>query len=54
MEMTELNGGCTPCALRLKNNTISFPTMDGLLWVNPDYAIPVLPDGDIFIDEIHY
>jgi ligand-binding sensor domain-containing protein len=52
MEMTELNGGCTPCALRLKNNTISFPTMDGLLWVNPDYAIPVLPEGGIFIDEI--
>jgi len=52
MEMTELNGGCTPCALRLKNNIISFPSMDGLLWVNPDKAIPVLPEGDIFIDEI--
>lgn len=52
MEMTELNGGCTPCALRLKNKIISFPTMDGLLWVNPYHAIPVLPDGDIFIDEI--
>ncbi|MBK8141210.1 MAG: hypothetical protein IPK57_09415 [Chitinophagaceae bacterium] len=52
MEMTELNGGCTPCALRLKNNIISFPSMDGLLWVNPDKAIPVLPEGDIFIDEV--
>jgi signal transduction histidine kinase len=52
MEMTELNGGCTPCALRLLNNTISFPTMDGLLWVDPAKAIPVLPDGEIFIDEI--
>lgn len=52
MEMTELNGGCTPCALRLKNNTISFPTMDGLLWVSPEKAVPVLPDGEIFIDEI--
>ncbi len=52
MEMTELNGGCTPCALRLRNNTISFPTMDGLLWVNPDAATPVLPEGDVFIDEV--
>jgi signal transduction histidine kinase len=52
MEMTELNGGCTPCALLLKNNTISFPTMDGLLWVNPKTAVPVLPEGEIFIDEV--
>lgn len=52
MEMTELNGGCTPCALRLKNNTISFPSMDGLLWVKPEEALPVLPEGNIFIDEI--
>ncbi len=52
MEMTELNGGCTPCALRLKNKTISFPTMDGLLWVDPEKATPMLPSGEIFIDEI--
>ena len=52
IEMTELNGGCTPCALTLKNNTISFPTMDGLLWVNPATAKPLLPSGDIYIDEV--
>jgi signal transduction histidine kinase len=52
MEMTELNGGCSPCALRLKNNIISFPSMDGLLWVNPEEATPVLPEGDVFIDEV--
>jgi signal transduction histidine kinase len=52
MEMTELNGGCTPCALRLRDKTISFPTMDGLLWVNPEKATPILPRGEIFIDEI--
>ena len=52
MEMTELNGGCTPCALELRNKQISFPSMDGLLWVNPEKATPVLPDGDIFIDEV--
>jgi signal transduction histidine kinase len=52
MDMTELNGGCTPCALLLKNKVISFPTMDGLLWVDPAKALPVLPTGEIFIDEI--
>jgi signal transduction histidine kinase len=52
MEMTELNGGCTPCALQLKNKTLSFPSMDGLLLVNPKKAVPILPEGDIFIDEI--
>lgn len=52
MEMTELNGGCTPCALRLRDKTISFPSMDGLLWVNPGKATPILPSGEIFIDEM--
>ena len=51
MEMTELNGGCTPCALLKKDKTISFPSMDGLLWVNPENAIPDLPEGDIYIDQ---
>jgi signal transduction histidine kinase len=52
MEITEMNGGCTPCALQMKNETISFPTMDGLVWVQPKQFIPALPGGDIFIDEI--
>jgi signal transduction histidine kinase/ligand-binding sensor domain-containing protein len=51
METTEMNGGCAPCALVLKNKTISFPTMDGLLWVDPAKANPLLPDGAIYIDE---
>lgn len=53
MDITEMNGGCTPCALQMKNETISFPTMDGLLWVDPQKAIPILPEGEIFIDEIN-
>ncbi len=52
IEMTELNGGCTPCALTLKDQTISFPSMDGLLWVNPATAKPLLPTGEIYIDEV--
>jgi signal transduction histidine kinase len=52
MDMTEMNGGCTPCALQMKNGSLSFPTMDGLLWVNAQNALAVLPTGNIFIDEI--
>jgi len=50
MEMTELNGGCTPCALALNDTTLSFPSMDGLVWVNPRGDIPTLPAGAIYID----
>ena len=52
IEMTELNGGCTPCALTLQDQTISFPSMDGLLWVNPVTANPLLPSGEIYVDEV--
>jgi signal transduction histidine kinase len=52
MDMTEMNGSFAPYALQLQNGTISFPTMDGLLWVDPNKAIPVLPEGDIYIDGI--
>ena len=52
MDMIEMNGGCNPCALKLKSKTLSFPTMDGLLWVDPVNAKPVLPTGELFIDEL--
>ncbi len=52
MDMTELNGGCTPCALEMASKQFSFPTMDGLLWVDPLHVTSILPTGDIYIDEI--
>ena len=52
MQTTEMNGGCNPCALRLKNNNFSFPTMDGLIWINPEKANTLLPEGRIYIDKI--
>ncbi|HTI90012.1 MAG TPA: ATP-binding protein [Puia sp.] len=51
MDMTELNGGCTPCALPLNDTTLSFPSMDGLVWVNPSRPVTGLPGGAIYIDE---
>lgn len=52
MDMTELNGGCSPCAITMSDRTLSFPSMDGLLWVNPETTTPLLPDGPIYVDEI--
>jgi signal transduction histidine kinase len=52
MDITELNGGCTPCALALENGTVSFPSMDGLVWVDPAGTVTRLPEGDIFIDDL--
>lgn len=51
MDITEMNGGCAPCAIQLLNKTISFPTMDGLLWVNTEKAMPLLPEGKVYVDE---
>lgn len=43
MEMTELNGGCSPCGLTLQDGTLSFPSMGGLLWVRPNFNQPLMP-----------
>jgi signal transduction histidine kinase len=51
MDITEMNGGCTPCAIWLANKQISFPTMDGAVWVDP-YIPAHMPDSNIFIDQI--
>ena len=50
MDITELNGGCTPCALQLNDSVLSFPTMDGLVWVNPALPVTRLPEGQVYID----
>jgi signal transduction histidine kinase len=50
MDITELNGGCTPCAVRLNDTVLSFPSMDGLVWVDPTRPVSRLPEGRIYID----
>ena len=51
MNITELNGGCQPCALRLNDSVLSFPSMDGLVWVDPTRPLSRLPEGKIYIDD---
>ena len=51
MDITELNGGCTPCALQLNDSTLSFPSMDGLVRVDPLALDARIPEGKIYIDD---
>lgn len=48
----EFNGGCQPCGNYLKNNYIAFPSMNGMIFFNPDKIIPLLPDKELFIDKV--
>lgn len=48
---TELNGGCTPCAIKI-NSQISFPSMDGLIQFNPDETPSTNSVFDFHIEEI--
>lgn len=47
----EFNGGCQPCALRLQNGKISFPSLDGLLMFAPSSISPDLPDKPVLVDD---
>jgi signal transduction histidine kinase len=53
MAITELNGGCSPCALALNDSLLSFPSMDGLVWVDLSRPFHQLQEGNIYIDEFY-
>lgn len=48
----EFNGGCDPCGVYLRNKTMYFPSMDGVVYFNVNAISPRLPDNPIYIDEI--
>jgi signal transduction histidine kinase len=50
MDITELNGGCTPCALSLNDSALSFPSMDGLIRIDPTIPDPPVQGDNIYID----
>jgi signal transduction histidine kinase len=48
----EMNGGCSPCAIQLRNGNFSFPGIDGLIQFNPD-SIPdfkIMPK--VYLDKL--
>jgi signal transduction histidine kinase len=48
----EFNGGCEPCGVDWGNGTFSFPSLEGIVYFNPDDIHPEFPDDEIFFHEI--
>jgi signal transduction histidine kinase len=48
----EFNGGCQPCGLLLPDGWISFPSMNGLVYFNPDNVDTDIAAGNLFIDAV--
>lgn len=49
---TEFNGGCSPNYIRLKNGYVSYPSMEGLVWLKPEDVPRDIPNEQILIDQI--
>ncbi len=48
----EMNGGCSPCAIKLSNGNFSFPGIDGLIHFNPD-SIPAFDiQPKVYLDKL--
>ena len=52
IEMLEMNGGCSPCAIKLKNGNISIPGIDGLLQFDPNKIVDLKIVPYVFLDKI--
>jgi signal transduction histidine kinase len=48
----ELNGGCNPCAIKMKNGNLSFPGIDGLIQFNPDSISEVILQPKVYLDKL--
>jgi len=44
----EFNGGCQPCGVDWGNGTFSFPSLEGIVYFNPDSLEPAFPRDEIF------
>lgn len=49
---SEFNGGCSPSVLRLSTGYVAYPTMEGLVFLNPENILDEYPDETIVIDGI--
>lgn len=49
---TEFNGGCQPCALKLSSGLFSFPTMNGMVLLDPHAGPATPPEGQLFIEAV--
>lgn len=47
----EFNGGCNPCGVNLDNKTLFFPSMDGVVYFDPEKVSKNQPGNSIFLDQ---
>ncbi len=52
IDQLEFNGGCTPCAIQLRNGDLSFPGIDGLIQFNPDSINNIKIQPSVYFDKI--
>lgn len=52
IDNSEFNGGCYPASVQLKNGTMAFPSMSGLVSFNPYLFKKRASSSQIFIDKI--
>lgn len=48
----EFNGGCQPVGNYLKNGNIALPSMNGMVFFNPNKIKPLIPNKELFIDNV--
>ena len=54
IDILEMNGGCTPCAIKMSNGVISVPGIDGLIQFNPSLLPKVIINPHIYIDKYKF
>lgn len=52
IDQLEMNGGCSPCAIKLKDGKFSFPGIDGLIQFNPDSLPDINIQPKVFLDKL--
>jgi signal transduction histidine kinase len=52
IDVLEMNGGCSPCAIKLPDGNISFPGIDGLIQFNPITLPTSNINPSVFIDRL--
>jgi signal transduction histidine kinase len=53
IDQLEMNGGCNPCAIKMKNGNLSFPGIDGLIQFNPDSLQIIEIQPKVYVDKLY-
>ena len=52
IDVLEMNGGCTPCAIKLQNGEFSIPGIDGLIQFDPNTITDLNIIPKVYLDKI--